>query len=406
MISDTDKEVKIPMLFIPQVEQSKTCEQIIQREYAIYIHIPVCEKKCHFCSIPVTKFTNEAALNNYLDALLFEMTLKKNILQDSILKGIHIGGGTPSVLSATQIKRLFDGITNQCGEELPEIVFEANPSSLTKEKIDVLANYHNITLNIGIQTFNPQRLREMNRFDDVTRILDCLRYALKTKLHIGIDLIVGLPNTNVVDILNDLNQVKQLGIKNVFIYPYRLEQNSFFYNHNSGRMYLSQTEIVKYMEYAEREMQNAGYNAKTIYYWTREDKPLYMYTAHQIIGGEWIGIGAGAYTYLGQSVTHNELVELNYLGHSWWDDKKQILKQNVTSQLIWDMSFMIKEGVFDTKRIIHKYGKIAERYIQILIKKLDEYGYCRANNKMCLSIKGKVLLDDVEKVIREVLLNE
>ena len=56
MISNIDKSEAIPMLFIPSVEQ--TAMKTLKKEYALYIHIPYCEKKCHFCSIPVTRFTD------------------------------------------------------------------------------------------------------------------------------------------------------------------------------------------------------------------------------------------------------------------------------------------------------------------------------------------------------------
>ena len=83
-----------------------------------------------------------------------------------------------------------------------------------------------------------------------------------------------------------------------------------------------------------------------------------------------------------------------------------MLRQNVSSQLIWDMTFMIKRTGFDFERVFLKYGKIAARYMQTLMKKLVESGYCRiTDGKACLTVKGKVMLDDVEAMVREVVLN-
>lgn len=404
MISKIDDRANIPMLFMPKVEQTVSHKNLLKKEYAIYIHIPFCERRCHFCAIPVMQFINEEVLDDYLNELLHEMEVKGNILKGNILRGIHIGGGTPSVFSALQIRKLFEAIINQFGEKIPEIVFEANPASLNKDKIDVLANYHNVTLNFGIQTFDSQRLREINRFDDIVWIKDCLQYAIRKKhMHVGIDLIVGLPDSKIVDFDNDLKIIKELEIKNVFLHPYRMENKSFFYECNSGRKYFSQSEIIRYMEHAEDNMQNSGFYSKSIYYWSKERKQLYLYTAHQMNGGEWFGIGAGAYSYFNQSVQYNDLTKQKLYG----DDGDKIFRQNITSQMIWDMTFMVKNNVFETKRIIQKYGKIAEPYLKNLIKRLDEYGYSqKKNNKICLSIKGKVLLDDVDKIIQEIVLNE
>lgn len=405
MISNIDKSEAIPMLFIPSVEQ--TAMKTLKKEYALYIHIPYCEKKCHFCSIPVTRFTDEMVLDRYVDALLYELKYKEEFLKKNTLIGIHIGGGTPSVLSVLQIKRLFDFITEMFGKELPEVVFEANPASLTKEKIDVLSQYYNVTLNLGVQTFNSQRLQEINRMNDVEAIKECLRYAMqKENLHVGIDLIVGLPNSKIIDFDNDIKIVRELGIKNIFIYSYRLEEKSFFYNYFDKKKCFLQNDMIRKMEYAEERIKNFGYIAKSIYYWSIEKDSLYRYTSHQMNGGEWVGIGDGAHSYLEHSVMHNNFIGRNYQKYLNEIKQNQIFAQNVTSQMIWDISLMVKKDVFDTKRIIQKYGKIVEPYLRKLGKRLEENGYSQnRNNKVCLSVKGKVLLDDVDKIIQEVVLN-
>ena len=83
MISNIDKSEAIPMLFIPSVEQ--TAMKTLKKEYALYIHIPYCEKKCHFCSIPVTRFTDEMVLDRYVDALLYELKYKEEFLKKNTL---------------------------------------------------------------------------------------------------------------------------------------------------------------------------------------------------------------------------------------------------------------------------------------------------------------------------------
>ncbi len=93
-----DRE-ELPMLFIPNVKQTIFDENSLQKEYALYIHIPFCTKKCHFCSIPVMTFKGEAMMDSYLDKLIDEMRMKMNDLKSYVLKAVHIGGGTPSILS-------------------------------------------------------------------------------------------------------------------------------------------------------------------------------------------------------------------------------------------------------------------------------------------------------------------
>lgn len=406
MLCNSNEE-KLPMLFIPSVEQSIPNKGLFAKEYAVYIHIPFCAGKCYFCSIPTTQIFNKMLVEVYLDALFLEMKKWEHLLSGSVITGVHIGGGTPSILSVMQIKKLFDNILERFGKEIPEITFEANPASLTKDKIDVLAEYSNVTLNIGIQSFNPERLKEINRYNNIDKIKDCIRYACgKKNLHVGIDLIVGLPGAIVDDCDSAINNIKELNIKNVFIYPYRLEANSFLFYSEHENSSCAYDNLIKHMEYIESKMNSLGFENRTIYYWTKESEPKYLYAMHQMKGKEWIGIGAGAYSYIDKSVVYNEVSVQKYVSNHEKNSDGYMLWQNVSSQLIWDMTFMIKRNVFDTERISLTYGKIAERYLKKLVEKLLEKDYCQIMmDKIGLTIKGKVLLDDVEAIVQEVVLN-
>lgn len=398
---------KLPMLFMPSVEQSIPNKGLFAREYAVYIHIPFCAGKCHFCSIPTTQSFNIMLLDAYLDALFLEMKKWEQVLSKNVITSVHIGGGTPSILSVMQIKKLFDSIEERFGKEIPEITFEANPESLTKDKIDVLAGYSNVTLNIGIQSFNPERLKEINRYNNINEIKDRIRYACgKKSLHVGLDLIVGLPGAIIDDCDLAINTIKELNIKNVFIYPYRFETNSLFFYSEHKNINCAYDNIIKHMEYIESKMNSLGFENKTIYYWTKESESKYLYAMHQMNGKEWIGIGAGAYSYIDKSVVYNEVSVQKYISNHEKNAEGYMLMQNVASQLIWDMTFMIKRNVFNVERISITYGKIVERYLKKLVEKLLEKDYCQIMmDQIGLTVKGKVLLDDVETIVQEVVLN-
>jgi len=406
MICDTNKE-KLPMLFIPAVEQSIPEKEFLSREYAVYINIPFCAGKCHFCSIPTTNSFDAAAIDSYLNTLVSEMYMWKKTLSGGYVTSVHIGGGTPSLLSPRQIKFLFDAIYENFGKDIQEITFESNPASLTREKTDALAHYKEITVNMGIQSFVPERLAEINRYSDIERIKENIRYIQgKANLDFGIDLIIGLPGATNDDYDKAADCIKELGIKNVFVYPYRMERNSFFYENQRERLEAERNGIIGQTEYTEKLISEMGFTSKTAYYWTKVNKPLYLYAAHQMKGKEWAGIGAGAYSYIDKSVIYHEPSVDRYLSFYGELFRKNILRQSITAQLIWDVTFLIKQTGFDFERISQKYGKIAYKYIEMLKKKLASEGFCRfADGKGELTVKGKVMLDDVETVIREVVLS-
>jgi coproporphyrinogen III oxidase-like Fe-S oxidoreductase len=159
------------------------------------------------------------------------------------------------------------------------------------------------------------------------------------------------------------------------------------------------------LEYVERLISGLGFKSKTAYYWSKERAPLYLYEMHRMNGKEWVGIGAGAYSYIDKSVIYNDASVDKYVsGDS--DFEGYTLRQNVSSQLIWDMIFMIKRTGFDFERISLKYGKIAVKYMHTLTEKLAENGCCEiTDGKARLTVKGKVMLDDVETIVREVVLS-
>ena len=405
MICDTNKHTH-PMLFIPAVEQSISCKNIFEKKYAIYINIPFCMKKCSFCAIPTMVMSNEKVMDNYLNTMMDEMKKWRKYLAECKITSVHIGGGTPSILSTKQIKKLLDAVIEIFGRDIPEITFESHPETLTLEKIDILSEYDNITINMGIQSFIPERLIKINRYSNIEETKKIIRYIRKKrKINFGIDLIVGLPGAKNGDYDIAIDYIKELNIRNVFIYPFRIEENSFFYKNKSEKLFVDTYDIISQMNYFEKLVSECGFRNETIYYWTKERKSLYLYTMHQISGEEWVGIGAGAYSYINTTVIQNELLLEKYV-HEYNNIGGCILIQNVTSQLIWDMLFMIKNKTFDLKRISMKYGKIATEYIRELTKILVKRDYCEVeDNKIRLKVKGKVMLDEVEIIVREIVLS-
>ena len=102
---------------------------------------------------------------------------------------------------------------------------------------------------------------------------------------------------------------------------------------------------------------------------------------------------------------HNNFIGRNYQKYLNEIKQNQIFAQNVTSQMIWDISLMVKKMFFDTKGLF-KIWKNCGTIFAETGKRLEENGYSQnRNNKVCLSVKGKVLLDDVDKIIQEVVLN-
>jgi oxygen-independent coproporphyrinogen-3 oxidase len=128
-------------------------------------------------------------------ALAKEIRMRKSEFKDEIIETIYLGGGTPSVLTTTEIQFLIDAVyENYSVSENPEITLEANPDDLSKERIMELSNSPINRLSIGVQSFFEDDLAMMNRAHNSVEARKCLKEATKYFDNISLDLIYGIPD--------------------------------------------------------------------------------------------------------------------------------------------------------------------------------------------------------------------
>lgn len=194
---------------------------------SLYIHIPFCERKCFYCSFAVA-IGQEHRRDQYVSALLAEA----EFYQGQDVKTIYFGGGTPSMLTATQWARLMDGLkrrfifSSDC-----EITVEVNPENLDLEKAQQLLDLGVNRISLGIQTFHDEYLRYLGRAHDSFKALsafnDLRRAGFK---NINIDLMYSFPRQTSAEIKQDVQTVLGLGSEHVSLYTLTVEPNSKFYS--------------------------------------------------------------------------------------------------------------------------------------------------------------------------------
>lgn len=158
----------------------------------IYIHIPFCKQACYYCDFHFS--TSLKKKDGLLDALVKEIVLRKDELNDEVVETIYFGGGTPSMLNQIEIDRIIDAVYS-CHSVIDnaEITLEANPDDLNLETIKELANSKVNRLSIGIQSFFEEDLKLMNRAHNAKEAVECLSVATKFFDNISVDLIYGIP---------------------------------------------------------------------------------------------------------------------------------------------------------------------------------------------------------------------
>lgn len=193
-----------------------------------YIHVPFCSSYCSYCAF--AKTTRVSLIDRWLDALETEIsTVLGPVLERNpgfSLTTLYIGGGTPSVLSESQTKRLLDLFSPYaCRAE--EWTIEANPESVTREKICLWKQAGINRVSIGIQTFNRQRLASLGRHHQPEQAKEAIEMLKEEGIErICADLMYGFPGESLEELERDLDEFIDLDIGHLSIYSLILEEGT------------------------------------------------------------------------------------------------------------------------------------------------------------------------------------
>jgi len=194
----------------------------------IYIHIPFCKQRCNYCDF--YKTTQVFKKPEFIKTLILELSQRKNWLDNETVNTIYFGGGTPSLLTVDEINRIIEAVfLNYQVTSSPEITLESNPDDLTTKQLSNLKHTAVNRLSIGIQSFQNDQLKKMNRRHNATQAINSVKKAQDAGFeNISTDLIYGLPNLSTDVWLNDLEQMKKLNIQHLSAYHLTFESGTEF----------------------------------------------------------------------------------------------------------------------------------------------------------------------------------
>jgi putative oxygen-independent coproporphyrinogen III oxidase len=279
------------------------------RPRSAYIHIPFCAHKCGYCDFASLAGVDHLA-DRYLAAL--ECELESAVGSPAEVDTIFVGGGTPTRLSATQLRRL----TGMLKRWLPlapggEWTVEANPGTLDADKVDGLAEEGVNRISLGAQSFQPRLLKALERDhnpDDIPRAVDLVRPRFP---HWSLDLIFGAPGSNLEDWLRDLNHAITLSPDHLSCYGLVFEKGTALWKQREAGL------VCQVDEEVERQMYEAtidrldaiGLHQYEISNFAKpghESRHNLAYWANE----SYFGVGVGAARYVGgvRSVNTRDLV--------------------------------------------------------------------------------------------------
>ena len=261
----------------------------------LYLHVPFCAAICNYCNFNRGLF--DAALKErYVAALLTEIArTAEGVSADTI----YFGGGTPSLLEPTEVGALVDACARAWTLAADaEVTLEANPETVTRERLEGFRAAGVNRLSVGVQSFNDEELARLSRLHSASRAADAFRAARAAGFdNISLDLMMWLPQQSVSDWLESVEGLIALEPEHASLYLLEIYPNaplrdamarsrwSVAPDDDAAEMYLSGLDRMDRAGYVQYEISNVarpGCRARhNLKYWT---------------DGEWLGLGCGAHS--------------------------------------------------------------------------------------------------------------
>jgi oxygen-independent coproporphyrinogen III oxidase len=195
----------------------------------IYIHIPFCKQACTYCN-----FHFSVSLKNkdpFINALLKEITNTNDFIADKKITSIYLGGGTPSILCKEDLQMIFDALHKKFNiQEDAEITLEANPDDVTTANLEIWQSFGVNRLSVGLQSFNDEELKWMNRAHTAKESLACLDLILASGIsNFSVDLIYGSPFLSNENLIKNFTIVAERNIPHISCYALTVENGTLLH---------------------------------------------------------------------------------------------------------------------------------------------------------------------------------
>lgn len=263
----------------------------------IYIHVPFCGKKCSYCSFYSESYS-KGKTEKYIDAVI--RNLQHYSDKSRPADTIYFGGGTPSLLSAAQIEKIINETDKRFSlDSNAEITIEANPCTLTSEKLRDYRNTGINRLSIGVQSLRNDELEFLGRTHNAQRAIKAVEDAANAGFeNISCDLMIALPHQDSDSLSESISCLARLPIKHVSAYILKAEEGTPFYGikdllpdgDETAELYLETVKLLEENDFLQYEISNfavKGFESRhNSRYWKLEDYIGIGPSAHSCCGGK------------------------------------------------------------------------------------------------------------------------
>ena len=282
----------------------------------LYLHIPFCRKRCHFCYFRVYTDKDATAIRGYLELAIRELELygTKPFIGGRKLQFVYFGGGTPSYLSESQLQYLADRMKSILSwDEAEEVTFECEPGTLTDHKLKVIREIGVTRLSLGVENFNDHVLEINGRAHRSREIRRAYHFARELDFpQINIDLIAGMVEETEENWRDCVRQAIELSPDSVTIYQMEIPYNTQIYQEMKaqGRLAAPVADWDTkrgWVRYAFAELEKAGYTVASGYAAVKSpERTRFVYRDSLWQGADLIGLGVASFSHVGGTHFQNQ----------------------------------------------------------------------------------------------------
>lgn len=336
--------------FLVSEEKARLISRILKNQRSIirndslidlYINIPVCPSRCSYCSFISSELSCVKNLMPiYLEKLIEEINEVKKIISNKpyVVRTVYIGGGTPTVLTASELDMLLRELNYPISEFTVEC---GRPDTITEEKLKVLNNHGVTRISINPQTFSSKTLKMIGRKHTIKDVLNAYSMALKYGFKVNMDMIAGLPGESFRTFKKNIDTLLELSPDNITIHTLSIKRGSNLVGYMPESL-----EVKKMVDYSYKKLTENEY------------RPYYMYRQKNQLGGlENVGYCKDSAACIFNIDSMEETCSIiacgaNAISKRIYHDEKRIERQ-ANVKFLQDYINRIDEMIYD-KKILFK----------------------------------------------------
>lgn len=365
----------------------------------IYIHIPFCRQKCHYCNF--FSLASRRLKEPFQDGLLKEIRLQENYLHGQTVNTLYFGGGTPSLLSSAEIKSILDAISRHFPVAADaEITMEANPDDLDPAKIKGYISAGINRFSLGVQSFFDENLTFLNRRHDSSAAISAIKNLKEAGIsNISIDLIFGIPGLSLQKWEQNIETFFSFHLPHLSAYSLTVEPKTALdvLIRKKKMPAPVEEEAIDHFNLLMKKMLDAGYEHYEISNFAR-DGQYSRHNSNYWKGVHYLGLGPSAHSYNGECRQWNVSGLNEYLSSlsesvGWYEKETLSLVQKYNEYV---MTSLRTSWGCDTKKIISDFGlTIYDSFRKQASPAIDKGLLFESSGIYFLTARGKLFADGI-----------